>query len=391
MNEIIFKYFCIVLFLSGCSVYKSDLQTAQCSGAKFDDGQRFTKAAEIKKSLDALVQRGVPGCSMAVYANDRWWTATSGLAKIEDQTPMQDCHLLYLQSVAKTYLAVAILKLYEQGKIDLDASMTRYLPQKYSRYITGGMKITVRMLLNHTSGIPEYNAVPAYITRLLQHPDHVFVPEDYLRYIEGKSLDFQPGAKYSYRNTNYLVLALIADELTGDHARFLSETIFEPLELRQTFYRNDSNYLKYPNLVNSYWDRHSDGIVENTSQLQRNNVMALVGDDGIVATPQDAVKFLKGLMEGKLLSDSSLQIMRSWVKDRQGNFTYGLGLDYASFHGQTAYGHSGGGIGAGCQLYYFPEKNIYVFVGINLGTVTDSPLHDAVSKTVDKIYEVLLK
>ena len=209
-------------------------------------------------------------------------------------------------------------------------------------------------------------------------------------YIEKKSLDFEPGSKYSYRNTNYVVLSLICDAITGDHAKFLTETIIKPLGLINTYYRNDPGYLNYPNLVNSYWDRFSNGIVENASLLQRNNVRVLFGDDGIVATPIEAVKFLRGLLEGKLLSEATMKVMKSWAKDSKGNFTYGLGLDYASFGGHPAYGHSGGGIGAGCQLYYFPEKNVYMFIGINLGTVTESPLHTKAEKTVERIYSTLL-
>ena len=96
-------------------------------------------------------------------------------------------------------------------------------------------------------------------------------------------------------------------------------------------------------------------------------------------------------MEGKLLSPATLEFMKTWAKDKNGNNTYGLGLDFATMGGQTAYGHSGGGIGAGCQLYYFPEKNIYFFVGINLGTVTESPLHEEATKQLEKIYAAILK
>jgi D-alanyl-D-alanine carboxypeptidase len=338
-----------------------------------------------------IVEDGIPGCVVATYTEEGWWTSSAGYSKIESKTPMQSCHLQYLQSVAKTYLAVAVLKLHEGGKIDLDAPITTYLPNHISRYITRGNEISIRMLLNHTSGIPEYNSSPFYIATLLQHPDHDFKPEDYLAYIEGKKLSFEPGSKYVYTNTNYLILAMVVDQITGDHAAFIAKTIFEPLELTHTFYRNDRGYLKYPELVNAYWDRYSDGIVENASTLQRNNVMALIGDDGIVATPTDAVKFLKGLMEGKLISPASLELMKTWVRGNNGNFTYGLGLDYATFINQTAYGHSGGGIGAGCQLYYFPEKNRYIFIGINLGTVTESPLQTSAKKHLDVLYRVFLK
>ena len=122
--------------------------------------------------------------------------------------------------------------------------------------------------------------------------------------------DFEPGSRYSYRNSNYELLSLIADELTGDHARHLTELIFKPLGLNNTYYRHEPGYLTYPQLVNSYWDRHSDGILENVSQMQRTNVSSMIGDDGIVSTPEDAVLFLKGLMEGEILSLETVELMK---------------------------------------------------------------------------------
>jgi D-alanyl-D-alanine carboxypeptidase len=389
MKSLTIKYILLLATLFSCSPYISDLVITGC--ADQSNTSSFSKAAGVTEAVQELVRDGVPGCAVTVYSSEGWWSTAAGYAKIENKTPMQNCQLQYLQSVAKTYMAVGILKLYEQGKIDLDAPMTKYLPEKFSRHIRDGSTVTVKMLLNHTSGIPEYNLSPAYVTKLIQHPAYAFEPEEYLKYIHQKPLDFKPGSKYSYRNTNYLILALIADAITGDHAKYLDEVIFQPLQLTNTFYRNDNQYLKYPNLVNSYWDRYSDGILENASVLQRNNVAALIGDDGIVATTEDAVKFLKGLMEEKIISHSTLELMKSWEKDSKGNPTYGLGLDYATFNGKIGYGHSGGGIGAGCQLYYFPEKEIYIFAAINLGTVTDSPIHEAAGKSIEKIYEELLK
>jgi D-alanyl-D-alanine carboxypeptidase len=382
--------FILLLWLmSGCAPYVGDLTIKTCTDQV--NTSTYSKATSITKAVEQLTSDGVPGCAVTIYSSEGWWSTASGYAKIENKTPMQSCHLQYLQSVAKTYMAVGILKLHEQGKINIDDPMTKYLPEKYSRYIKDANSITIKMLLNHTSGIPEYNSVPAYVTKLIQHPEYPFTAEEYLKYIDQKPLTFKPGSKYSYRNTNYVILALIADNLTGDHAKFLDEVIFKPLQLSHTFYRNHEGYLKYPELVNTYWDRYSNSILENASKLQRDNVAALIGDDGIVATTEDAVKFLKELMEEKLLSHETLELMKSWVNDSKGNPTYGLGLDYAMFNGKPAYGHSGGGIGAGCQLYYFPDKGIYIFVAINLGTVTDSPIHEAVGKDIEKLYEALLK
>lgn len=379
-----------VVMLSGCSKYMQDLEMRDCIA----DGPAtspYNNEADLQNALDSLVSVGIPGCAMAVYSPQGWWTGAAGYAKIEDRRPMQPCYLQYLQSVSKTYMAVAILKLYEQGKIDLDAPMTQYLPQKYSQYISNPGSITVRMLLNHTSGAPEYNFDPDYVAYLLQHPDHYFSAEDYLKFIDGKPLDFEPGSRYSYRNTNYVLLSLIADAISGDHTRLISEVIFEPLMLEHTFYRHEAGYPNYPELVNTYWDRHSDGYIENVSQMQRSNVAALVGDDGIVTTPVEAVIFLKGLLEGQLLEPATLAQMQTWVQDSAGNPRYGLGLGHGNIAGHTAIGHSGGGIGAGCELRYFPDKNLYVFVAINLGTVTDSPIHQQAEHAKDLLFEVLLK
>jgi D-alanyl-D-alanine carboxypeptidase len=388
MKRIIVYSFIAAALATACSPYVGDLAIKSC------DGPTQTNACSTRDSaqqiLNNLVHNGVPGVVLSIQTPTTSWSVAQGLAKVEDKTPMALCHLQYLQSISKTYLAVCVLKLHEENKIDLDAPMTRFLPEKYSRYIDKASTITVRMLMNHTSGIPEYNSIPTYITALLQHPEREFTAEDYLKYIDGKPLDFAPASKYSYRNTNYVVLALIVDAITGDHARYMQDVIFTPLGLTSTFYRNDSLYLNYPQLVNTYWDRYSDGLLENISLLQRNNVRALIGDDGIVTTPEEALSFLKGLMQGKLLKPSTLELMKSWANDSKGNPTYGLGLDYGKFQGHTGYGHSGGGLGAGCQLYYFPEKDTYMFVAINLGTVTESPLHKQTTAALEKLYRLML-
>jgi len=389
MKKNLFYLIVSLVLFSSCSRYVADFKTAQCKTQP--QNSSYSKAAQLENSLDELVQKGVPGVVLAVQSDEGFWATARGYARIEDNTPMQLCHLQYLQSISKTYMAIAILKLHEQGKIDLDEPITRHLPQQYHHYISGAEKVTVRMLLNHTSGIPEYNFQPAYVSYLLQHPRHYFQPEDYLKYIGGKKLVFTPGSKHVYTNTNYVILSIIADAISGDHAKFISEIIFKPLGLANTFYRNDPGYLKYPEIVNSYWDRYSDGILENASQLQRMNVSTLVGDDGIVTTPADAIKFLQGLAEGKLLSDSTMIQMKTWVNDDKGQPIYGLGLIHRVNNGFENFGHSGGGLGAGCELYYFPEKHLYYFIALNLGTVTDSPLHNELLRIRDKLYDIILK
>ncbi|HKK11225.1 MAG TPA: serine hydrolase, partial [Flavobacteriaceae bacterium] len=112
----------------------------------------------------------------------------------------------------------------------------------------------------------------------------------------------------------------------------------------------------------------------NISKLQRATVASMRGDDGLIATTQDAVRFLKGLVEGKLLKPETLKMMQGWVKDEKGNKRYGLGLTYYNLDVTYGIGHSGGGIGAGCVLIYLPELNGIVFLATNFNTLMDSPI-----------------
>ena len=199
-----------------------------------------------------------------------------------------------------------------------------------------------------------------------------------------------PGSKHHYTNTNYELLALIADAITGDHARYIANRIFVPLNLKHTFYRNDPNYLNNQWLVDSYWDILNTGRPANITSIQKTNVSSFIGDDGVVATPSDAVKFLKDLAEGKLLSDSSLQQMQQWVKDEEGHPIYGLGLVHYEAGGLVGWGHSGGGIGAGCVLIYVPAKKTFVFMAVNIGTLFGGDLAKKADDTKNEILGALL-
>ena len=351
----------------------------------------FSKASAIDSIIKRYTSNGIPGASVAVFTEQEgWWTGAAGYAKIETKTPMDPHHLQYLQSIAKSYMAVAILKLYEEGKIELDAPITKYLSSKFTKCIKNAHSITIRMLLNHTSGVPEYSTHPAFVSYVMLHPTQVFNVEDALKYISDEELQFTPGSKHAYVNTNYLLLAMIADVITGDHAAYIDRVIFKKLGLANTFYRNSPNYLKNPALVNSYWDVLNTQRPANITPLQQANVATLKGDDGIICTTTDAIQFLKGLVEGKLLKPATLDLMKQWVNDDAGKPVYGLGLVHYEAGGLTGYGHSGGGIGAGCILLYVPERKVYVFMATNFGTLFGGDLAKKANDMKDEVLGALL-
>jgi D-alanyl-D-alanine carboxypeptidase len=380
----------MVFVITGCSKYRQDIETSTCNFPNVINNS-YSKKQAIETLVSEYAGMGLPGAVIAVYSEEEgYWATSKGFSKVETQTPMELCQLQYLQSIAKTYMSTAILKLQEEGKIDLDAPITNYLPAKYSSYIDKAQTIKVRNLLNHTSGVTEYSDVPEYITYLLQHPDHSFTSEEFLGYIKDKHQRFTPGSKYEYVNTNFHLLALIADAISGDHARLIKQKVLIPAGLNNTFYRNDPGYLHYPNLVNSYLDRYSNGVIENVSQMQQVSVACSKGDDGMVATPMDALNFMKALMKGQLLNANSMQQMLTWVNDWEGKPIQGLGIYNVRYSGQTGYGHGGAGIGSGCGLYYFPGKKVYVFMATNIGTLIDGPIVRKVDELKHKVMDVIL-
>lgn len=170
------KIQCMKAILFLCSMLMCMLAIAQQGSSKSVNcdlgasiNKSYSKAAVLDSIMLCYTDEGLPGLAVAVYSEkEGWWTGAKGYAKVETRTLMQSCHLQYLQSIAKTYMAVEILQLKEQGKINLDAPITKYLPQRYSKYVKDAEKITVRMLLNQTSGVPEYNTNPQFISEVIQ-------------------------------------------------------------------------------------------------------------------------------------------------------------------------------------------------------------------------------
>jgi len=116
----------------------------------------------------------------------------------------------------------------------------------------------------------------------------------------------------------------------------------------------------------------------------------MIGDDGSVLTPEDAVIFFKGLLDGKLLSESSMKLMQTWVNNKDGKPTYGMGLIHFDLGGIQGIGHGGGGIGAGCMLLYVPAKKTYIFLATNLGVVIGGPMPEKVGAARDEILAAIL-
>ncbi|MEM8508256.1 MAG: serine hydrolase domain-containing protein [Bacteroidota bacterium] len=372
--------FCLAMLLSGATIHAQQSQFP------------LEKQEAVKAVLKKYTDMGIPGLALTVYNNEfGYWSSAEGWSNVENKKTLTPEHLFYLQSTSKTYMAVAILQLYEQGKLKLEDPITRYLDYPWLKDKTGVEKITIKMLLNHTSGLPEYNTDAILVSKTVQNPLQVRTVEEMLGHIGGKPLDFEPGSEYSYRNSNYEVLSLLADVITGDHITYMEKNIFDKLGLRSTFYLSKDNYMDSLNITDAYWDILLEGIPTNISKMQRANVASMKGDDGIVASTKDAVLFLQGLVSGKLLKDSTLALMQEFVYDKEGKRRYGLGIQYYDLDTTYALGHSGGGIGSGCVLLYLPELGSIVFLATNFNTMMDSPIRrEAIDLQMDLLMALFL-
>lgn len=336
------------------------------------------KAAEFQAILEKYVKKGLPGVTMVVYTpEDGKWAGSAGVAKIETQEPMHINHIFHSASVAKTFHAVAAMILVDEGKLDIDKTIDTYLPNSVCTDLANRNKATVRQLMNHTSGIPDFIEQKDHITDYFNDLMQTFTTEQYLDYVCGKKADFEPGKRAKYSNTNTVLLALIMDNITGSHADVITEKIIKKLGLQQTFYKNEKGYPSPDGAVNTYVDMRGNGELINSTNIERNFAQMNIGHDAMMASANDYFTFLHGLFNGKLVSKKSLQEMikyKAYPASIQIGEGLGLAVVKTPLNDLTRAGHDGGSLGAANLVQHYIEKNTTVVICSNFGGFINSPL-----------------
>lgn len=328
----------------------------------------------LADSLKAIAQRnikkGIPGVQIMVKSPAGWYVVNAGYAKVEAKQPMQDHMVAWLYSISKTYTAVLIMKMKEKGKIALDSSIQHYLPAQITARLPRVKDITVRMLLSHTSGYGNFTASSAYFLAQFNHPLQQPNIEEQLEYVYKEPMVFEPGTDFLYSNSNYLLLTLMLEHLSGKSwGELLQNEIVQPLELLNTYYPVTQEQVQPLGFPNYYFERFNNGVLENCTQWNHSLAYNLVGYGGIAANGTDVIRFMEALMDGKVLSQNSLNEMCTWIKGKQSTEAeYGLGLEYFEYEkGVPSYGHEGDNIGATTEVLYIPSKRTYIFISINAG------------------------
>lgn len=272
-------------------------------------------------------------------------------------------------SVTKVFTATCVLRLAEEGRLELDAPVRTLLPRApidrlftiYGANI--GSEVTVRQLLGHTSGLPDYwtdpphdgNGMNPFLAAFVQEPGRFWNPERILHYAGTLAPVGEPGASYHYSDTGYVLLGLLVEHLTGKNLHdVFREWIFSPLGMTDTYL--------------SYYERPRAGISEShryeeTLDLHgERRQSADWGGGGLVSSTRDLSRFLLALASGKLFHRrSTLGRMMAWHATDTQNVDYGLGLFRIRLDGGQGelWGHDGHG---NAFMYYWPEREL-AFVG----------------------------
>lgn len=321
-------------------------------------------AGEFQELLDRYTKRGLPGVVFLARAPQGLWNGAAGFAKIEAAVPMTPSHRHHSASVTKMYTAAAVMLLIEDGLLELDALISVYLPEEVWGPIPNGSKVTVRDLLNHRSGIPDFGGDLSFELDFLNDPLGDYPEGKILSYLHGQSAWCEPGEICFYSNANYFLLALILDEVTaGNHSDLFTRRIFRPLGLDETYYKSEEGYPRPRGLVSSYQDFEGNGRLMNVSDLTIHSAALFSGNAGIIGTSIDFATFLEGLMAGRLVNRETLR----WMLDTEDSGPFGLGLTFKNTPFGEAVGHSGADTGVLSEVRFWPEGSVTMVLLSNGG------------------------
>lgn len=317
-----------------------------------------SKAQENKsKQIDEIMSRysanETPGASVLVMQGEKIiFKKGYGVANIGTQEKITPATNFRLASVTKQFTATAILILEQQKKISLDDPLSKY----FSSFPDYGKKIKIKHLLTHSSGLVDYeDLVPS--TQTTQVHDTSCLQLMYMV----DSLYFPAGSKYKYSNTGYAILALIIEKVTGkDFATYLKETIFKPLGMKNTI-----AYEAGKSVVTNRAIGHSI-INDNWTQTDQNTTSAVLGDGGVYSNVIDLSKWIKTLMQFKLITPAMQN--RAWsrsVLDNGSAIDYGYGWHIEEYKNITHPFHGGSSIGFRNCLLLFPNQQLMVVVLTN--------------------------
>ena len=324
-----------------------------------------TLASELQLILNTEIERlDVPGVSVAIHMADQGiWLGTSGVSEPFTPDSIRPDMLFSIASITKTFMAALILQLNEEGALSIDDSLYRWLPA----YPHIDSTISIRQLLNHTSGIFSFHENPAFWDTIFAAPDHFWTAEDMiLTFVERPY--FQPGEAWHYSNTNYLLLGIIIREATDSEVSHELRTRFlEPLNLTNTYLDIEEEI--QGDIAHDWYDIDRDGEPEDISGIPRTSRYSAIWTGGaMVSTAEDVSNWIRVLYGGDVLSGESREEMLDFMNIPYGWYPitgYGLGTERFELFERELWGHAGDIPGFNSVAVHSPELDVTITVLVN--------------------------
>ena len=311
------------------------------------DTHRAAAPDVVQQQLDRLVsQTGFPGAIATVHdADGRTRTYTAGTGDLRTGAPVPRDSRVRIASNTKMFTATVVLQLVAEGKVRLGAPVERYLPRVVRGHGNDGRRITVRNLLQQTSGLPDYDSIVTNDGGDLRSTAHTYVePRDLVDAALGVRRHFRPGTRWEYSNTNYVLLGLLAQRVTGRPiGEEITRRVIEPLGLRDTYWPRPGEQGIRGSHPHGYLGDGPGGAWKDITRLDPSLGWAA---GQLVSTPRDLGRFMQALLDGRLLPAAQLAEMRRTVKapdfEPDPGWRYGLGLARHRLScGPVAWGHGG--------------------------------------------------
>lgn len=319
----------------------------------------------LQALLDELVAAGAPGVLAVVDDGQHTWRLSSGAGRLDPRRPLSPAARFRVGSITKTFVATVVLQLVQEGQLRLDDSVERWLPG----LVPAGGRISVRMLLNHTSGIFNYTDEPAFIQYLAHHRYSTIPPRRLVQLAVSHPPVFPPGHGWSYSNTNYILTGLIIEAATGRSVQqLLAHRIFQPLGLSSTEFPTAAvirGYHSHGYLpADNPFLPSPDGRPIDVTAINPSWAWAA---GAVTSTATDLATFYTALLGGHLLPPALLRAMETTVNVNP-VFGYGLGLYTQRGPCGTIWGHDGGVPGFETIAYSSKAGDRHVTMMVNITT-----------------------
>lgn len=304
----------------------------------------------------AVSEHRTPGVSIAIVRNGRTVLAKGyGFADLENDVAATPQTVYRIGSVTKQFTAAAIMRLKEQGKLSLDDTLQTFFPN----YPAQGNRVTVRNLLNHTSGIRSYTSMGPKWQRLMRLD---MAPDSMLALFAPEPFDFKPGDEWRYDNSGFFLLGMIIERLSGKtYGQYLQDEFFTPLHLTGTYYCEQAPIIKHR--AEGYTPRPG-GTFANAAPLSMTQPYAA---GSLCSTVTDLAAWTIALSSGKVVSPASYKQMTTPDTLNNGKpLTYGFGLGTGTLGGHRQVSHNGGINGFISELHHYPDDSLITVVLTNV-------------------------